>query len=81
MDYGAIARRLSSRAARRKLVRAMPVVGTAIIALEARGRIREKGATRGAIDIALDLAPVIGTAKAIYEALYGDLIRPRAEAR
>lgn len=74
-----MAKRLTSRVAMRKLVRAMPFVGPAVIAVQARRTLREKGARRGALDIALDLAPLIGTAKVLYEALYGDLIQPRAE--
>lgn len=79
MDHRAIAKRLTSRAAMRKLVRATPVLGTAIIVFEARRTIREKGPRRAAADLALDLAPFVGAAKAIYEAIYGDVIPARPE--
>ena len=63
-----------TRAAKRRLARAVPVLGVAFAAAHAAQKLRDKGAVRGAIDVALDLTPVVGRAKAIYEFFRGDLI-------
>jgi hypothetical protein len=74
-------KRVLTRAARRRLARAVPVVGVGFAALHAAQTIRAKGRVRGAIDVALDLTPVVGRAKAIYEFFRGDIIGPDPEDR
>jgi hypothetical protein len=69
-------KRALTRAARRRLARAVPVIGIAFAAFQAAQKIRAKGYVRGAIDVALDLTPVVGRAKAIYEFFRGDIIGP-----
>jgi hypothetical protein len=71
-----VGKRALSGAARRRLVRAVPVLGVAFAAFHAAQKIREKGYVRGAIDVALDLTPVVGRAKAVYEFFRGDIIGP-----
>lgn len=77
----AIGKRALTRAARRRLTRALPVVGIAFAAFHAAQKIRTKGYARGALDVALDLTPVVGRAKAIYEYFRGDIIAPELADR
>lgn len=76
MTKEALLMRLTTRAARRRLARAVPVVGSAVAALQAANTIRRKGWVRGAADVALDLTPYVGRVKAIYELCRGELIPP-----
>jgi hypothetical protein len=76
-----IGKRVLTRAAKRRLARAVPVVGVAFAAFHAAQKIRTKGYVRGSIDVALDLTPVVGRAKAIYEFFRGDIIGPDLEDR
>lgn len=57
-----------------RLLRPVPIVGTAVVLGTAGYALRRKGTVRGAADIGLDLIPVVGTAKAIVELFTGDLI-------
>jgi hypothetical protein len=72
-------KRALTRTAKRRLARAVPVVGVAFAAFHAAQKIRAKGYVRGSIDVALDLTPVVGRAKAIYEFFRGDIIGPDVE--
>jgi hypothetical protein len=64
-------------AARKRLLRAVPVLGLLLSAALVAHKVRAKGWTRGGIDAALDLTPVVGRLKAVYEWLTGgDLISP-----
>ena len=58
----------------KRLLRPVPVVGTAVVLGTAGYALRRKGAFKGAADIGLDLIPVVGTAKAVVELFTGDLI-------
>ena len=78
--FRSVGKRLLAKAAKRGLVKAVPVVGTAFAASGVANRIREKGWVRGGIDAALDLTPVVGRAKALYEFFRGDLIDPPGAA-
>lgn len=71
-----VVERLSQRAFQRRLIRAVPVVGMVVSALWIVRRIRQKGVARGALDVALDVTPVVGRIKAVYEAFFGDVIQP-----
>ena len=72
---------LARRAARaggwhltKRLLRPIPIVGTAVVLGTAGLALRRKGAVRGAAHVGLDLIPVVGTAKAVVELFTGDLI-------
>ena len=74
-------RELTRRAARaggwklaKRLLRPIPLVGTAVVIGTAGYTLRRKGAARGAADIGLDMIPLVGTAKAVVELFTGDLI-------
>lgn len=71
-----IIRFLGSRHARRRLGRALPVLGFAFAAYSVFQRVRTKGVGRGGLDALLDLTPVVGRIKAVYEAFAGDIITP-----
>jgi hypothetical protein len=58
----------------KRLVKPIPIVGTAVVVGLAGYEVKKKGALRGALHVGLDLLPVIGTAKDIIELFTGDLI-------
>ncbi|MBV9926597.1 MAG: hypothetical protein JOZ96_16375, partial [Acidobacteria bacterium] len=58
----------------RRLLRPIPLVGTAVVLGTAGYALRRKGAVRGAAHVGLDLIPAVGTAKALVELFTGDLI-------
>lgn len=63
----------------KRIIKPMPVVGTAVALSLAGYEIRRKGALRGVAHVGLDVLPVIGTAKAVVELFTGDLIRDKDE--
>jgi hypothetical protein len=65
----------------KRLIKPIPVVGTAVVLGLAANEVRRKGALRGAADVGLDLIPVIGTAKAVLEIFTGDLIPDKDGSR
>lgn len=77
MRLSALARRLATTSAQRKLLRAIPVLGLFLSVLYVVRTIRAKGVARGSVDAALDMTPGVGRAKALVEAFRGDLIPPK----
>ena len=78
---------LTRRAARaggwklaKRIVKPIPVVGTVVVVGLAGYELKKKGALRGALNVGLDLLPVIGTAKDIVEIFIGDLIPDKKPA-
>jgi hypothetical protein len=63
--------------ATRRLLKAVPILGVGIAAYAGYANVRRKGWVRGGVDTALDLTPVVGRVKALYEFFRGDLIVPR----
>ena len=61
----------------KRLIKTVPVAGTALALGLAGPELRRKGLLRGALHVGLDLTPVVGTAKALVEVFTGDLIRDR----
>ena len=74
MDVKSGAKKAGTAVVRRKLIRAIPLVGPIFAVFHVAETIREKGPARGGLDAALDLTPVVGRAKALYEAFKGDII-------
>ena len=64
----------------RRIVKPIPVLGTAVAVSLAGYEIRKKGLWRGALHVGLDAAPIIGTAKGILEFFTGDLIRDKEDS-
>jgi hypothetical protein len=58
----------------RRLLKPIPIVGTAVVLGFAGNDIRKKGWRNGLIHVGLDLTPVIGTVKDVIEIFTGDLI-------
>ena len=58
----------------KRLVKPIPIIGTAFALGLAGYEIKKKGLLRGAIHVGLDVTPVVGTAKGIVELFTGDLI-------
>ena len=79
---------LTRRAARsggfvlaKRLVKPIPVVGTAVTVGLAGYEIRKKGLRNGVIHVGLDLIPVVGTAKGVIEFFTGDWLPDREEKK
>jgi hypothetical protein len=58
----------------KRLVKPIPIIGTAVAIGLAGYEIRKKGLLRGSVHVGLDATPIIGTAKGIVELFTGDLI-------
>lgn len=58
----------------KKLLKAIPVIGPVFTVGFAGRDIHKKGLVPGAAHVALDLTPVVGTAKNVLEIFTGDII-------
>jgi hypothetical protein len=58
----------------RRLIKPIPIVGTAVALGSAGYEIRRKGWRNGIIHVGLDMTPVVGTVKDVIEIFTGDLI-------
>ena len=58
----------------RRIVKPIPVIGTAVALGFAGHEIRKKGWRNGLIHVGLDLTPIVGTVKDVIEIFTGDLI-------
>jgi hypothetical protein len=58
----------------RKLIKPIPLVGTAVALGFAGYEIKRKGWRNGIIHVGLDITPVVGTVKDVIEIFTGDLI-------
>jgi hypothetical protein len=58
----------------KKLLKAIPVVGTLFTVAFAGHDIKKKGLVPGAVHVGLDVIPVVGTAKNVVEIVTGDWI-------
>jgi hypothetical protein len=58
----------------RRLIKPIPIIGTAVVISMAGYDIKKKGLLRGGLHVGLDATPIIGTAKGILELFTGDLI-------
>ena len=68
-----VARRSGLKLAQR-LIKPIPVIGTAVALGLAGYEIRKKGLRNGLIHVGLDLTPVVGSVKDVIEFFTGDLI-------
>lgn len=57
-----------------RIARPIPLVGQVTSLARSRDTLNEKGALLGGIDIALDMLPVIGRFKGLFEIFAGDLV-------
>jgi hypothetical protein len=63
-----------------RLLKRAPVVGTALTVGLAGYDIKRKGLVKGAINVALNATPVVGTVKGVVEVFTGDLLADKKEA-
>lgn len=63
----------------KRLIKPIPIIGSAFALSLAGYEIKKKGLLPGAVHVGLDVTPVIGTAKSVVELFTGDLIPDRAE--
>jgi hypothetical protein len=64
----------------KRLIKPIPIIGTAFALSLAGYEIKRKGLLPGSVHVGLDVIPVVGTAKGILELFAGDLI-PDKDAR
>ena len=62
----------------KRLIKPIPVVGSALAIGLVGYEIKKKGLLGGAVHTGLDVLPVVGTAKGLIELFTGDLIRDKA---
>ena len=62
----------------KKLLKAIPIVGTLFTVGFAGHDIKKKGIVPGAVHLGLDVTPVVGTAKNVVEIFTGDWIPDKA---
>lgn len=65
----------------KKLLRAIPIVGTIFTVGFAGQDIKKKGLVPGAVHVGLDVIPVVGTAKNVLEIVTGDWIPDKTPKR
>ena len=64
----------------KKLLKAIPIIGPVFTVGFAGRDIHKKGLVPGAAHVALDLTPVVGTAKNVLEIFTGDIIPDKGSA-
>ena len=62
----------------KKLLKAIPIVGTVFTVGFAGHDLKKKGIVPGAVHLGLDVTPVVGTAKNVVEIFTGDWIPDKA---
>ncbi|HSS20950.1 MAG TPA: hypothetical protein VLL54_12820 [Pyrinomonadaceae bacterium] len=62
----------------KKLIKAIPIIGTVFTVGMAGRDIKKKGLVPGAVHVGLDVTPVVGTAKNVVEIFTGDIIPDKA---
>lgn len=62
----------------KKLLKAIPIIGTVFTVGFAGHDIKKKGLGPGAVHVGLDVIPVVGTAKNLVEIFTGDWIPDKA---
>jgi hypothetical protein len=65
----------------KRIIKPIPIVGTAVVLGLAGYEIRKKGWRNGVIHVGLDLVPVVGTIKDVVEFFTGDLIPDKDGSR
>ena len=65
----------------RRLIKPIPVVGTAVALGFAGYEIKKKGWRNGLLHVGLDLTPVVGTVKDVIEIFTGDLIPDKEDVK
>lgn len=63
----------------KKVLKALPVIGSLFTVGFAGHDIKRKGLVAGAVHVGLDATPVVGTAKNVVEIFTGDLIPDKAD--
>ena len=65
----------------RRLIKPIPVIGTAVALGFAGYEIKKKGWRNGIVHVGLDITPGIGTIKNVLEIFTGDLIPDKKDAK
>jgi hypothetical protein len=64
----------------KKVGKAVPLVGTAVVIGMTAYEVKKKGLLRGIVNTALDATPIIGTAKNVIEVFTGDWLADKERA-
>jgi hypothetical protein len=75
-----VARASGTRIAKR-IIKPIPIIGTAVALGLAGYEIRKKGWRNGVIHVGLDLVPIVGTVKDVVEIFTGDIIPDKDGSR
>ncbi len=62
----------------KRLIKAIPIIGPVFSVGLGGYEIKKKGIVPGAVHVALDVTPVVGTAKNVVEIFTGDIIPDKA---
>jgi hypothetical protein len=65
----------------KRLIKPIPIIGSIFAVGLAGYEIKKKGLLPGAVHVALDVTPIVGTAKGVVEIFTGDLIADKAERK
>lgn len=65
----------------KRLIKPLPVAGTALAIGLTGYSIKKKGLVKGVIHSALDATPIVGTAKSVVELFTGDLIPDKPDGK
>lgn len=65
----------------KRLIKPIPIIGSALAVGLAGYEIKQKGWVRGALHVGLDATPLVGTAKGVLELFTGDLIADKKEGK
>lgn len=65
----------------KRIIKPLPVVGSLLAVGLAGHEIKKKGMLRGVAHVALDVTPIVGTAKGLVELFTGDLIPDKKPPR
>lgn len=65
----------------KRIIKPLPIVGSVFAVGLAGYTIKKKGLLRGSIDVALNVTPIVGTAKGIVEIVTGDILPDKHESK
>jgi hypothetical protein len=68
------AARAGSLSLAKRLLKPIPIIGTAVVLGFAGYELKKKGLRNGLVHVGLDMTPFLGTAKSVVELFTGDLI-------
>jgi hypothetical protein len=65
----------------KRLIKPIPIVGTAVALGLAGYEVKRKGLVKGSLHVGMDVVPFLGTAKGLVEIFTGDLLPDKDEVK